>query len=112
MTTRSTLTVRVTELEQELGRVKADLERLQNFEARIPPTDASMTMGTVVRWRKVFGTGGGGTVYTYAAIKTNVGWFLTGTSTVSMTWDRLVEFMVAKGTLLSLDIATSWDPII
>jgi hypothetical protein len=111
MATRTTLTTRVVALEQELARVKADLARLENFEARIPPTDAAMTIGTVVRWRKQFATPG--RAYTYTAIKTNAGWYATGSDLLDgSTWDELVSSLTDRGTLLSLDIATSWDPII
>lgn len=67
-------------------------------------------VGTVLRW-----TGGGR--YTYAAIKTNIGWFTTargydGNGIVAKVYeyDELVE-MLAKGDITNLEVATAWEAV-
>lgn len=67
-------------------------------------------VGTVVRW-----TGGGR--YTYAAIKTSVGWFTTargydGNGIVAKVYeyDELVEAL-AKGDATNIEVATEWETV-
>lgn len=53
----------------------------------LPPTDAAMPDGTILRWDREWPDGG---TYPYAAIKTEVGWWLTGKSAEPMNWHSLV----------------------
>lgn len=67
-------------------------------------------VGTVIRW-----TGGGR--YSYAAIKTSIGWFTTargydGNGIVNKVYDYedFVE-MLAKGDATDIEVATEWEAI-
>lgn len=64
--------------------------------------------GTVVRW-----TAAG--VYTYAAIKTPVGWFTTAnnnayTPNVLRTFDDLLK-VIARSETSNVAVATAWTPV-
>lgn len=51
-------------------------------------------VGSILQWDKTFRTGTRRT-YSYAALKTPIGWFVTGRSTsVGLRWDQLVDLLV------------------
>lgn len=50
-----------------------------------------------------------GKLYTYCAVKTPVGWYITGRGTSSYTFEELVEAQLCKAT--EIWYATSWEEI-
>jgi hypothetical protein len=87
---------------------KTAVERLRKDLAE-KVTD-TFEVGTVIRW-----VGGGR--YTYAAIKTSVGWFTTargydGNGIVSKQYeyDELVE-VLSKGDATDIEVATAWEAV-
>lgn len=87
---------------------KSAVERLRK-DLREKVTD-TFEVGSVIRW-----VGGGR--YTYAAIKTNIGWFTTargydGNGIVAKVYeyDELVDAL-AKGDATNIEIATEWEAI-
>ncbi len=61
--------------------------RISLGPVELPHTDARMDDGTIIRWDREWPDG---MTYPYAAIKTEVGWWLTGRTDEPMNWHSLV----------------------
>lgn len=46
--------------------------------------------------------------FTYAAVKVNGRWWLTGRVRVGMTWDDLVRFVIGRGKVTEMWIVSEW----
>lgn len=72
-------------LEAELARIEARLEAYG---------DDIYETGSILVWDKTF-VGSPDKVYSYVALRTALGWFVTGrTASTGMTWDALVDFII------------------
>ena len=84
------------------------MERLR--DALAAKVTDEFEIGDVIRW-----TGGG--IYTYAAIKTSVGWFTTARGSMGngfvakeYTYEALVE-LLASADVSVVEIATGWEAV-
>lgn len=75
---------RKTILENEIARLQAELHRITNL-----PKEPALY--SVVIFSKNFG---GPIDYTYAALRTEKGWFLTGKEVAAKTWEQLLDFII------------------
>jgi hypothetical protein len=84
-TSTQALHARRARLEAELARIDARLEAYG---------DDIYEIGSVLVWDKTF-VGLPDKVYSYAALRTALGWYVTGrTASTGMTWDALVDFII------------------
>jgi hypothetical protein len=77
----------------KLDRWEAELERFGG-------DDSDFDFGTIITWQRQFD--GVRTVYTYAAIKTSRGWYLSGSETKPLTWSHLVADHLIEATTESV----------
>lgn len=93
------------------------MDRSEVIRARIMELEAELVTlnvfgndrfkdGTVIRWKKRFGSNGG--KYTYAAIKAGWAWYLTDRQGSKVTWEDLVRILTADG-VSKVRIATEWS---
>lgn len=83
-------------LAEAAGKALAHLDRLAETYGDEPP------IGSVIRWQKVYGDG---KTYSYAAIRTEVGWFTTGPrAPKGYDWDSLTSWIDAGGTAFNFSV--------
>jgi hypothetical protein len=75
-------------LKQQQARLDA---RIAEIEARLNQYGEDVySPGAVLAWDKQFASGG--TTYSYAALKTPIGWFITGRdSSTALSWSGLID---------------------
>ena len=65
--------------------------------------------GTALKWQRKFDDSG--KVYSYAAIKTSAGWFLTDSNKCGLTYSELVTDHLSNAVEGSIKVATEWADV-
>lgn len=91
-----------------LRRLEAEIRQLERFGRD------SFEDGDVVRFTKTYGvTEPEPKTYTYAAVKTPVGWYLTGQHRrPQVTYDELIEFIVKYPLAENIVVAVTWADVV
>jgi len=95
---------RLEEAEQRLRHLEREIFQLKRFGRD------RFENGDVIRFNKTHDAQDGtGKTYTYAAVKTPMGWSLTGQHRRSIhTYDELIEFVVQYPAAENVQVATAW----
>lgn len=99
---------RIDEVRAAMRRYEAELLQLERFG-----DGARFVDGDVIRFTKTHDAGAETTQsYTYAAIKTPAGWYLTGQHRKpQVTYDELIAFVTQRPTATDVRVAASWVSI-
>lgn len=99
---------RIDEIRAAMRRYEAELLQLERFG-----DDARFVDGDVIRFTKTHDAGAGTTAsYTYAAIKTPAGWYLTGQHRKpQITYDELIAFVIQRPVATDVQVAAGWISI-
>jgi hypothetical protein len=83
----------------EWYRTQAEKMLEQAAKVESVPTEDIFEDGSVITFEKTFGARQGGSTYRYAAIKTELGWSLSGQRNVGkfLTWTEMIEFIGFDG---------------
>lgn len=80
------IVTRIEDYQRRIAQLEVQLDAVERFG-----DDDDYEVGCVLTFGKQFRPGG--LVYSYAALKTPVGWYVTGKNTTGWGWATLVEFM-------------------
>ena len=88
----STIHSSVANLHARRARLEAELARI---DTRLDAYgEDTYDVGSILIWDKVF-AGDTGRSYSYAALRTPVGWYVTGrNATTALSWDQLSDFIL------------------